>query len=165
MAGTATMSQMDQWSNSQAALSDMERISVNALANWIAGDHSSTSKMEEAAGSSSVVVPSRPSTASSTRVAGPSLPTAPLVDAPQYLSWFAKQQSHITASSQNSHTQALQSLTHAADEADVLLNHLEAARVHISELRAGARYVEEGSEGLREEAETMVEKIVSWRNQ
>lgn len=160
MATTSTMIQMDHWSSSQAALSDAERTSVNALSNWLASETSSSSKTYEAAGSSSNGMPSRPTTASSLRVPGPSLPSAPLSDAPLYLSWFAKQQSHITSSSQSSHAQALQFLSQAADEADVLLDHLEAARVHISELRAGARFVEEGSEGLREEAESMVEKIV-----
>lgn len=156
------MIQMDHWTNSQAALSDAEKTSINALTNWLTSDMSLSSKQEEANGSNSIGGgPSRPTTASSIGVAGPSLPSAPLTDAPSYLSWYSKQQTHISSSTQNSHSRALQSLSHAADRADVLLDHLEAARVHIAELRAGARFVEEGSEGLREEAETMMERIVS----
>lgn len=158
---SASMVHLDQWSNTQAPLSEAEKASVNLLSEWLASDQPSTSKLEETSSSTSAGLPSRPTTASSTRVAGPSLPNAPLTDAPSYLAWFAKQQAHITSSTQSSHAIALQSLAKATNEADELLDHLEAARIHISELRAGARFVEEGSEGLREEAEIMVERIVS----
>lgn len=160
MASTA-MVHLDQWASSQAALSDVEKASVAVLTEWLSSNQPSAARPEEGSSRASAGMPSRPTTASSIQVAGPSLPAGPLTDAPSYLAWFAKQQAHITSSTQTSHARALQRLTRAADEADVLLDHLEAARIHISELRAGARFVEEGSEGLREEAEAMVERIVS----
>lgn len=165
---TMTVS-LDQWATSQAPLSESERRSVNILAefleppkgqrtnNHVPQPSDQERSVDYPAGPSSV--PSRPTTSSSN--ADLALPAQGLVDAPSYLSWYSKQQSHIFRSMQSVHVDALQNIKLAADEADELLSHIESSRVHISELRAGARLVEEGSEDLREEAERMVEKIVS----
>lgn len=172
MASTSHV-QLEHWTSVQAPLSEAERASVNQLADWIgssgwAGQQFNTKAAAAEAGpvqpsdpppSSDVGQPSRPTTASSGKAEGPTLPSTPLIDAPSYLSWYAKQQALIAASTQTGHAKALQDISLAADEADALLDHLEAARVHIAELRAGARMVEEGTEGLREDAESMVERI------
>ncbi|PWO00765.1 hypothetical protein FA09DRAFT_336170 [Tilletiopsis washingtonensis] len=179
--------QLDKWAAVQAPLSDAERASVSRLADWIAGGPSAASGPSVQRRRSSVAAASAlrsngvdANAASSSRLpeqaepeetpaaapsravkasAQPSLPTAPIHDAPAFLAWFASQQAYISSSTESAHTQALAGITAACDEADALLQEIEAARVHIAELRAGARYVEEGSEGLREEAESMVEKM------
>lgn len=202
---------LDQWARQKAPLSEAERASVGALADWLSPTSKSTAststagagaraaaaavdrhapngsgKNADGAGRSSVAGEyqygavdeaepgadnaSRPTTSSSEVNDGAAgalmatLPSQPLTDAPSYLAWLGRQQARMLSSAQSRHLQGLHELSHAADEAQVLLDHLEAARVHIAELRAGAKSVEESSEDLRDEAETMVERIVSgWR--
>ncbi|PWN37359.1 uncharacterized protein FA14DRAFT_187469 [Meira miltonrushii] len=177
---SSSMVQLEHWSNVLAPLNEVERASVNALADYIGSNNrpnqllsskqNAKQNVENGIQLESHSVPSQLATTSQSAEideAGsedrtqsiPSLPTAPLIDAPSYLSWYAKQQAFIASSTQSGHSRALQEISRTADEADTLLDHLEAARVHIAELRAGAQMVEEGTEGLREDAESMVERI------
>lgn len=172
------MVQLEHWSNVLAPLNEVERASVNALADFIGTSNrpnqllssrpaakqniENGTQLESNSGPSHATIATQSSEIDEIGIEDktiPSLPVAPLIDAPSYLSWYAKQQSFIASSTQSGHSQALKQISRTADEADTLLDHLEAARVHIAELRAGAQMVEEGTEGLREDAETMVERI------
>lgn len=177
---STSMVQLEHWSNVLAPLNEVERASVNALADYIGSNnrpnHLSSSRSSTKQNVENGIQPESHAGTSQDMTASqsagidefghedrahsiPSLPTAPLIDAPSYLSWYAKQQAFIASSTQSGHSRALQEISRTADEADTLLDHLEAARVHIAELRAGAQMVEEGTEGLREDAESMVERI------
>lgn len=145
----STMVHLDQWAATKAPLSEAEKASVNLLSDWVTS-LSSTDTSEEIQ-----TIPSQSSSSFSPRQAA--LPSAPLTNSAAYLSWYTQQQKYMTAT--EPHFEALDGLRKAGNKAEALLDHLDAARVHISELRAGAKFVEEGSEGLREEAESMVERI------
>ncbi|PWN38875.1 hypothetical protein IE81DRAFT_369517 [Ceraceosorus guamensis] len=177
--------QLDKWSRELAPLSDGARSSVNTLADWInksLDGHKQDASAASAPRQSREDVqqdarmdisertprPSSPAQDTATAqpeprtqdsLARPSLPTAPISDAPAFLSWYNAQQSHIASSSSSHHQDTIRALGEARERADETLSQLEAARIHVAELRAGAKFVQEGSEGLREEAESMAEKM------
>lgn len=168
--------QLDRWVSVEAPLTDAQRASVSKLSDWLAAGSSSNNTLQTtsiknstASASSAPALPNGDAspattpkaTAASAAVARPSLPAAPITDAPSFLLWFATQQAYISSATESWHERALGAIVDAGDGVEALLDELQAARVHVAELRAGARFVEEGSEGLREEAEAMVEKMVS----
>lgn len=175
---------LDRWASTKAPLNEEQKASISMLSDFIstsaAAPYASSSTASYVASGDALPNGARADVASTSRITtnleltrvdtvsssntadqkdSNRLPTVPLSDAPSYLSWFEKQQAQIISSTESAHIKQLQSMTEAADEADGLLDQLEAARIHIAELRAGAKYVQEGSEGLREEAESMVERI------
>lgn len=175
-APTSGTLQLDRWARELAPLSDGERGSVNRLADWInrslhAGKHGKPhddvvqGPAEEEERSFSPAEGKDASDLHDHDAQGrPSLPSAPILDAPAFLSWYNAQRSHLASSSSASHQDTFRALSDSRRRADDTLGQLDAAKVHVAELRAGAKFVQEGSEGLREEAESMVEQMVCMRS-
>lgn len=167
MAASSSAIQLEHWSNTLAPLSEGDRASVNAVSEWVKNRKPSfrnVAQIDANASSSTKDIETSVNGELETRMQSvkehhPTLPETPLSDAPSYLAWYAKQQALIALSTHEDHVKALENISKAAEEAETLLNHLESARIHIAELRAGAKMVEEGTEGLREDAESMVERI------
>ncbi|PWN48872.1 hypothetical protein IE53DRAFT_173744 [Violaceomyces palustris] len=84
-------------------------------------------------------------------------PQAPLTSAPEFLSWFTSLSASLSARTQSSHQKALAAVSRSAENADALLSQLEAAQVHVAELRAGAAFVEDSSKGLRNDAQALLD--------
>ena len=180
---------LDQWTNQLAPLSDSDKASVSKLGEWLdrnakakaraasvsvrdgssgspggsaptsgpaVGEVAESKNTAAEAQSNHTSKDARSLDASSSSAA---LPAQPLSDAASYQTWLSSLEQHLSSTAELSHQAALSELTQAREAVDVILADIERAAVHVSELRAGCQYVEEGTSALRDEAESHLEKL------
>ena len=173
---------LEQWSNQLAPLSDAEKASVSKLSEWLDRQTSrekrkvsvsvakTSEDRDEQDKPASIPIDAGPNRDAQSRelypgesTAGPSvraqMPSAPIEDKAAYDAWIASLEQHILHTAESSHLSALQDIQVARGAVDRIMDDIERAAVHVAELRAGCQYVEEGTLGLREDAESHMEKM------
>ncbi|KDN52938.1 hypothetical protein K437DRAFT_132894 [Tilletiaria anomala UBC 951] len=178
---------LEQWSTQLAPLSDVDKASVTTLGEWIDGQKKAhalgqrrrTSQSDDVAATGGSMGlnghAQSPATRSEAGRSGKlddsleagsldrkmqaALPSKPLSDTAAYQAWIASLEDHIFSTNESSYVASVEQVTRARKAVDAILEDIERAAVHVSELRAGCQYVEEGTMGLREDAETQLEKM------
>ncbi len=171
---------LDQWSTQLAPLSDADRASVAALGDWLdrakgaaarrpsvrqaqkdAGDDSAAqvSKSGAEADLSGEANEEAAEATSSALREGPRIPREALRDEAAETAWLASIEQHLMQVAESSHSAALDEVRASRQAIDTILEDIERAAVHVSELRAGCQYVAEGTSALRDEAEGHLERM------